>query len=1075
MPKIRATDFNIQTGNVASVTVVLPPHEIGDVLLVFAGKDDATGSGPTTATTGWLVGGSGVSGGATTAAVRSGWFVKRATTDAESDLVITSSDADTWSIIAMSIRGAGPSKIITNASWAASVSTFTITGHGYTTGAIVQIEDVTPSGYNGIYKVASTPTADTFTVADAVDPGTYTSGGTCYCLIDNHTGNGSTDATGAPYSVTGLTTNYDKSLVFFACLSGATGTPVHYPGLQRVDNVDSGAEGLGVAYMVKRTAGATGNKDFYADSLNVNTIGFCVAVRDDGTGQEAPYWDIDYATLLHPFRGSSTIITGDVWGTALTNYPSGGKDAVAACFQVDQSGGPSFVDYTTAANNATDADVIPYPATEVAGAEGTGDWFAIGYSKPFMSLLFDRAGCTAGAAGVVVWEYWNGEAWIALTSVTDATTSFTSVVADSQQVRWAMPPNFNWATRTLNSSASLYYVRARCTTVWTTNPTISQVYVGGLPLLYDAVGASTDAGVIQFENASNVTAATSGIQAGGVYIDLGSTVSLTGKIIVGTYQFTLPRDYVDSARFKEGGGVHIWLADTSFNRKSWCIGSYKDRYTNDAQRNRFAIDWAQATDTTHSKTTTTPSDTIADIGIAHLAPRGAGSVAFSQMIAIDPTNAVLNGGSSTTPITLDEFLALGDASPIQIFRDGIIMIPVIFGGSDSMHYALDGFTLSFPGIATPWTDPYNILPSSSAHYDSGVLGFTLDARSGDTLKMTNGKISSISTWKFNVASTASSGASWDFSNLLLINANVTLRAVYTWADITFQDCPSFTQNSAVIDACFFIDTKITSNAPNLISNSSFSLSTTENTGHGLELTTSGTYAFTGNTFTGYGPTVFGFHTTNDVDAGTDVVTETNHGYNTGDAIEYRKQGGSAAIGLTDVTTYYVRAVSANTIAFYTTQADAIADTSRIALTSTGTDTHYINSLKAAIYNNSSGLVTLNITDGDTPSIRNGAGATTTVNNAVSLTITVKNSLGVAIENARVAIFTDDTGEVELMNELTNASGIAIETYSYTTDISVFIRVRSASGVPAYQDVETSGLITSGGLNAQITMQVDTNV
>lgn len=851
MPKLRAKDFNLKTGNVSSVTVVMPPHETGDLLLVFAGKDDATGTDPTTATSGWTRGGSGVSGGATTAAVRAAWFYKVAASSAEPDLVITSSDADTWSIIAMSIQGAH-----------------------------------------------ATP-------------------------IDTSSGNGNTDSTGAPFNVTGVTTNHNNSMVVYACFSGATGAPVPYPGLQLVDAVDTGAEGVGVAYTVQATAGATGGHDFYADATNVNCIGFCVAVRDDGNGYNAAYFDRDYGTMVHPFRGSSTIITGDAWGTALTNYPTLGKDAVDACFQVDQSGGPSYVDYTSAANNGTDADVTPYPATEAAGAEGTGDWFAVGYEKPFQSLVFDRAGCTQGVAGVVAWEYWNGSSWTALAGVTDATTSFTSTVADGQEVRWNMPANFNWQKTSINSSAQLYFVRARCTTVWTTNPTISQVYVGGRSLLYDAVAASADAGVNQFENAASFTPGQSSVQVGGTYIDLGQTVNLANRIVVSTFQFGLPRDYVDAARFKEGGGIHVFFADTSFNRKAWCVGSFLDQETTDSQRNLFAIDWEQTVDTTVARTTTDPSDTVADVFFGGLSPRGAGSFFVSHMIAYDPLNLVVNGGSSTNPITLDEFVALGAATTIPIFRDYRVIVPVTFGGSGASHVHLDGFTITFPHVASKWTtDIYEPKVYSQFHYDEGVLGFRLDARSGDTCKMTNGKLTSLSAWKFDVLSTASSGASWDFSGLLLENAIVTLRAVYTWFDVTFSGC-TVTQNGATIDACFFVDTTVTSDGPADISDCDFSSS---GTGHALELTTPGTYTFSGNTFAGY--------------AGTNG--------------------------------------------------------------STGNE---------AVYNNSGGAVTLNIAGGgDTPSIRNGAGASTTVNNNRTVTLTgLKNPSEVRVFSAGTTTEISGTG------------------------------------------------------------------
>ena len=42
---------------------------------------------------------------------------------------------------------------------------------------------------------------------------------------------------------------------------------------------------------------------------------------------------------------------------------------------------------------------------------------------------------------------------------------------------------------------------------------------------------------------------------------------------------------------------------------------------------------------------------------------------------------------------------------------------------------------------------------------------------------------------------------------------------------------------------------------------------------------------------------------------------------------------------------------------------------------------------AAVFNNSGGLVTLNISGGDTPTVRNGAGASTVINNTVSVTLT----------------------------------------------------------------------------------------
>lgn len=60
---------------------------------------------------------------------------------------------------------------------------------------------------------------------------------------------------------------------------------------------------------------------------------------------------------------------------------------------------------------------------------------------------------------------------------------------------------------------------------------------------------------------------------------------------------------------------------------------------------------------------------------------------------------------------------------------------------------------------------------------------------------------------------------------------------------------------------------------------------------------------------------------------------------------------------------------------------------------------------AVVYNNSGGLVTINVSGGDTPTVRNGSGATTSVINTVPLTVTVKDEAGSVVEGATVSIHT----------------------------------------------------------------------
>jgi hypothetical protein len=78
---------------------------------------------------------------------------------------------------ALSATAAATTKSITGATWATNVSTFTCNTHGIPVGANITVAGMTPSGYDGNYVVTAVDT-NTFSVADAVDPGAFSAGGT---------------------------------------------------------------------------------------------------------------------------------------------------------------------------------------------------------------------------------------------------------------------------------------------------------------------------------------------------------------------------------------------------------------------------------------------------------------------------------------------------------------------------------------------------------------------------------------------------------------------------------------------------------------------------------------------------------------------------------------------------------------------------------------------------------------------------------------------------------------------------------------------------------------------------------
>ncbi len=173
---------------------------------------------------------------------------------------------------------------------------------------------------------------------------------------------------------------------------------------------------------------------------------------------------------------------GSPTGTFCSGLMAATSNAAAAAkvWQYDDSG-VSFVDETTDFNSDATADVDPFPATEAVN-----DYFAVGSIVPFLGLNIIIS--TAGVGGTVAWEYYNGSAWTALTAVADNTTGFTATAsATAYTVTWAYPSD--WAAVSLNS-VSKYYVRARVTGVYATNPVLSKGTLIGRAFVVAAEGTT---------------------------------------------------------------------------------------------------------------------------------------------------------------------------------------------------------------------------------------------------------------------------------------------------------------------------------------------------------------------------------------------------------------------------------------------------------------------------------------------------------------------------------------------------------------------------------------------------------
>lgn len=624
----------------------------------------------------------------------------------------------------------------------------------------------------------------------------------------------------------------------------------------------------------------------------------------------------------------------------------------------------------------------------------------------------------------------------------------------------------------------------------TVSPTITSV--ASRTVSYDVAAATVDAGLNQFESGINISPA-AGANWQGSRLDFGTgsapgTVDLSPGVILGTVYVPSARDSAyDMSRIREVGifgGMAIVLQDTDGDWKAFQIAA-QDGANDPFARMVFGI--AGDADTEIAEGATFNPNAVRRVVFLIHCPRGAVTPVYSMLVKTG--TLVMHGGNEVTPAGVTDLFNCGNSYLFPLVNrlgDGALLAfcPVTLGGSESSYIDLRGGSLQFPGT-------YSIVTKALRWHGvadgvSNSLAFTIDLNAGDTIEMGNFQVSSVSKFTWQIAAGSSASATYRTAGHVCVGADpVTLRAVATWAGMTFAECGPITLNAAVFEDSVISDSVSPLGALIIASATESAnlarLSFVDNNdgdlGHSIQISAAGTYTFDEHTFSGGGPVHFGFHTQNDVDAPNDEIDHTSHGYTTGDAVYYQDQSGSDTIGLTDGNLYYVRAVTADALAFYATKADAEADTSRIGLSDGAAgQTHYLYSAKADVYIDAAVAVTINVTNGgDSPSVRLANGATVTVNASVSVQITVLDVNNDPIQDVRVSMYRISDG-LEILNEDTNASGIADGIFSGTTPANIKWRCRKGSSAdnPKYITRSGVGVIPSTGFDLLVTMDENPN-
>lgn len=116
--------------------------------------------------------------------------------------------------------------------------------------------------------------------------------------------------------------------------------------------------------------------------------------------------------------------------------------------------GGVFTDETTEAQNDTANDMTLLPATPAVN-----DAYYFGFIKQF-DVVIVNIGTQGAGVWTIVWEYWNGSAWVALSGVTDGTDHLRAATGN-REVSFTRPGD--WATTNDggNLPATIYWIRGR--------------------------------------------------------------------------------------------------------------------------------------------------------------------------------------------------------------------------------------------------------------------------------------------------------------------------------------------------------------------------------------------------------------------------------------------------------------------------------------------------------------------------------------------------------------------------------------------------------------------------------------
>lgn len=371
---------------------------------------------------------------------------------------------------------------------------------------------------------------------------------------------------------------------------------------------------------------------------------------------------------------------------------------------------------------------------------------------------------------------------------------------------------------------------------------------------------------------------------------------------------------------------------------------------------------------------------------------------FGMIWLMDVT--VIAGGNSAEPLNINGIVnAVGNGKErVSALQQGakqmLLLQDVQIGDGGTNSVYLD-----LDATAIEFPRQYNIA-TKQVNYNSvdNKIGILYNPGASDTIKHRNSVISSQSRYKWGLHSSASASATYDFSGTIVIGAGtVTLNKAITINELTVSDYSTIDASGVTLNSCTI------SSPP--ASNDSI-------------------------TFDGY-------TNVDNCTINVSTVTSGNRWCSVADPTIFTNSsftgGGGHAIRLTATGSYTL---------------------TNLTFTSFGAD----GSNGAAIYNDSGGLVTLTISGGTTPTIRNGTSASTTlIINPATLAIICQDATSKdSLQNVRVLVLADTGGDLPADEAVTITRSGSTATVTHTGHGLITgnqVRIKDAN------EVEYNGIFT----------------